>query len=513
MLDDCQNTTYIVYPMDQEASDIVLFFGRFHPLILHLPIGFLAIAFLLEILSRFDRFKSYQPAVEIILLLGAGSAVVAAGLGYLLAQGGGYNDDLLALHQWLGIGVAVASVLSFVLLRQARSGKPLMDKAYVSVFSVTVLALMGAGHYGGSLTHGSDYLTQYMPSPLRKVAGLPPKASKEVKKITNLDEAVVYADIIHPILESRCVSCHNDDKKKGELMMHTVQALAAGGENGPIFVVGNADESHMIQRVHLPKEDEEHMPPEGKSQLSDEQVTLLTWWINEGASFDKKVAELTADDETKAVLATLVDPDANKTDVEKLLASPVAPADEATLAQLEETGVSIMPLAADVSWLQASLPARGSGDSLVSALSPVAEQLTWLDLGNTQTTDEALKALPAFKNLTRLHLENTQVSDAGLQYLKDLPYLEYLNLYGTQISDEGLKPLAGLKNLRKIYLWRTQVTPEAATRLKEASPTLEVNMGLEAIPQDSVKAAGSADEKKETVSAGAATEKLATVTP
>ena len=184
--------------MDQEVSDIVLFFGRFHPLILHLPIGFLAIAFLLEVLSRFKRFESYQPAVEIALLLGAGSAVVAAILGYMLAQGGGYNEELLTLHQWLGIGVAVASVLSFILLRQARSGRPAMDKAYVGVFSVTVLVLMGAGHYGGSLTHGSDYLTQYMPNPLRTLAGLPPKESKEIKKITNLEEAVVYTDIIHP---------------------------------------------------------------------------------------------------------------------------------------------------------------------------------------------------------------------------------------------------------------------------------------------------------------------------
>ena len=500
--------------MDQEASDIVLFFGRFHPLILHLPIGFLAIAFLLEILSRFERFKSYQPAVEIILLLGAGSAVVAAGLGYMLAQGGGYNDELLSLHQWLGIGAAVASVLSFILLRQARAGKPIMDKAYVGVFSVTVLVLMGAGHYGGSLTHGSDYLTQYMPNPLRKIAGLPPKENKEEKRITNLDEAVVYTDIIHPILDARCVSCHNDDKKKGELMMHTIQALEAGGENGPIFVAGNADESPMIQRVHLPEDDEDHMPPEGKSQLTDEQITLLTWWVNEGAPFDKKVADLTADEETQAVLATLVDPDANKTEVEKLLSSKVAPADEATLAQLEKSGALIMPLAANVSWLQVSLPARGPGDSLVAALTPVAEQLTWLDLGNTQTTDEALKALPTFKNLTRLHLENTQVSDAGLQYLKELPYLEYLNLYGTQVSDEGLESLTRLKNLRKIYLWQTNVTTEAAAQLTEAMPDLEVNIGLEATPQDSVKTAESVDkDKKETAAAESPEKSLAAATP
>ena len=465
-------------------------------------------------MSRFERFKNYQPAVEIILLLGAGSAIIAAVLGYMLAQGGGYNDDLLALHQWLGIGVAVAAVISLILLRQARAGKPAMDKAYVGVFSVTVLALMGAGHYGGSLTHGSDYLTQYMPNPLRKIAGLPPKQSKEITKITNLPAAVVYTDIVHPILESRCVSCHNDDKKKGELMMHTVAALEAGGENGPIFKAGNADESPMIQRVHLPEEDEEHMPPDGKSQLTDEQIAILTWWIDEGAPFDKTVAELTVVDEMQAVLNTLVDPDANKTEVEKLLASAVAPADAQVLTQLEKAGVAIMPLAAEVDWLQASVSPKQSGDSVVSELSPVAEQLTWLDLGNTQTTDEALQTLAQFKNLTRLHLENTQVTDAGLQHLKELPYLEYLNLYGTQISDEGLQTLSGLKNLRKIYLWQTKVTPTAAAQLQEALPDLNVDLGLDTMPQDSVKTAeGEAEKKKETADISATKKELASATP
>lgn len=482
--------------MDQE-SDLVLFFGRFHPLILHLPIGFLAIAFLLEILSRFERFRSYQPAVAPVLLLGAATAVVAASLGYMLAQGGGYNEDLLTLHQWLGIGVAVASVLSFILLQQARR-RPAMDKAYVSVFSVTVLVLMGAGHFGGSLTHGSDYLTKYMPNPLRRVAGLPPKEDRKVKIITDLPSAVVYTDIVHPILEARCVSCHNDDKMKGELMMNTVQALEAGGENGPIFVAGSAAESHMIQRIHLPKEDEEHMPPDGKSQLTDEQITLLTWWINEGAPFDKTVAELTIVDEVQLVLNTLADPDANKTAVEKMLASEVAPADSQAVAQLQRAGLSVMPLAADVAWLQATVPTNFAGDSVLQHLRSVAEQVTWLDLGNRPTSDEDLADLPQFKNLTRLHLENTAVSNAGLSYLKELPYLEYLNLYGTKVSDEGIAQLSELKNLRKLYLWQTEVTPQAAIRLREAVPGLEVNLGLDALPTDSVKTADGAEKKQET---------------
>ena len=463
-----------------ETPDIVLFFGRFHPIILHLPIGFLLLAFLLELLSRLERFRAYRPAVGLALFLGAASALVAAALGFMLAQGGGYGEDLLGLHQWLGIASVVLAFVAFFLYRQRdKQANPILDKAYVSTLSVMVLVLMGAGHYGGSLTHGSDYLTQYMPNPLRKLAGLPEKESKEIKLITNLDEAVLYTDIVHPILDSRCVSCHNPDKKKGELMMHTADALLAGGENGDIFEPGNPEESEMLIRVHLPEEDDDHMPPDGKSQLTDEQITLLTWWVAEGASFDKTVAEVMVDEETQLVLNTLLDPNANKTEVEILLASEVTPADEQLVNNIQQRGVMIMPLAEEVHWLQVNVPRSASADSLMSELGQAAEQITWLDLGNTATTDEALKALPQFTNLTRLHLENTQVTDAGLASIAELPYLEYLNLYGTQVSDAGIEKLSKLKNLRKLYLWQTQVTEKGVAQLMEANPELEVNLGVE----------------------------------
>lgn len=484
--------------MDQETSDIVLFFGRFHPMILHLPIGFLYIAFALEVLSRFERFRQYKPAVGLALALGAASAVVAAILGYMLAQAGGYNEDLLAVHQWSGIGVAAFSVAAFLLYRQSqRKPSVVVDRTYISVLSVMAIALIVAGHYGGSLTHGSDYLTQYMPNSLRTIAGLPPKEPKGFKKIANLSEAVVFTDIVYPILDARCNSCHNESKSKGDLQMHTVEALMKGGESGPVFVAGNVEESELLKRIHLPEDHDDHMPPEGKTQLTDEQIQLLGWWIEEGASFDKTVAQVNVSEEMQAVLNTLVDPDANKTEVEKLLASAVAPAGEQMLSQLKNAGIMVMPLAAEVHWLQASVPQNQSGDSLINSLGKVSEQLTWLDLGGTATTDQALAAIAQFKNLTRLHLENTQVTDEGLQHLKDLPYLEYLNLYGTKVSNEGIQQLAGLKNLKKLYVWQTQVTTEGATQLQQALPTLEVNLGIDPESNDGVETAQKASDSEE----------------
>ena len=465
--------------MEQETSDIVLFFGRFHPLVLHFPIGFLAVAFALEVLSRFDKYKKYKAAVGFVLLLGAASAVVAAGLGYMLAQAGGYNEDLLAIHQWSGIGLALASVGALVLRWQSQlKFSFLLDKAYLSLLSLMMVLLIVAGHFGGSLTHGSEYLTQYMPNSLRKMAGLPPRESREIKKITNLQEAVVFTDIIYPILDTRCVSCHNDSKSKGDLKMHSMEALLKGGESGPAFLAGNARDSEMIKRIHLAENEEDHMPPEGKSQLTDEQIKLLSWWVKEGASFDKTVAEVKVDEEMQAVLNLLLDPDANKTEVEKLLASEIKPADEQVLSQLQSAGVQVVPLAADNHWLQARIFHSQSADAQINMLTEIAEQLTYLNLEGTNTKDEDLSSVVRLRNLTRLHLENSKVTDEGMQHLQQLPYLEYLNLYGTRVSDKGIQQLSGLKNLKKLYVWQTKVTEQGALELQKALPGLEVNLGM-----------------------------------
>lgn len=466
--------------MEREVSDIVLFFGRFHPLVLHLPIGFLVIAFVLEVVSRFRRFRQYRPAVGLVLILGTASAVVAAVLGYMLSLAGGYDEDILAIHQWSGILLAIAALLATVLYWQRERTAALWpDKAYLAVLFLMITFLGVAGHYGGSLTHGSDYLTQHMPNGLRKVAGLPPKQNKSVRKITNLKEAVVFTDIIYPILDARCVSCHNPEKSKGDLMMHSRDALLAGGENGPIFVAGDALASEMMKRIHLPESEEDHMPPKGKSQLTDEQIALISWWINTGASFDKTVAEVAVDEKVQVVLNTFVDPDANKTAVEKLLASEINPADTSVLNYLKGKGITIGPLSGDVHWLQAKLYQDQLNDTLMDEFSKIALQVTWLNLGGTPATDKSLHHITQFQNLTRLHLENSNITDEGLQHLGKLPYLEYLNLYGTHVTDEGIQQLAVLKNLKKLYVWQTQVTENGALALQQASPGLTVILGME----------------------------------
>lgn len=477
-------TTTAAFAQTEGASDTAIFFGRFHPLFVHLPIGFLFIAFLLEVVSRFPRYAVFKPAVTFTLLLGAGSAVAAVGSGYLLSQGGGYDENTLFLHQWMGIGVATTAIIAFVLKRIGeRNVMPVVAKAaYLPIFSVSMLLLMGTGHYGGSLTHGSEYLTQYMPQPLRKIAGLPPrKPAVQSKPITNLPEAVVYTDIIHPIFEARCINCHNADKQKGDLRMDSPEFLTKGGEGGAVFVAGKSADSELMKRLLLPEDHDDHMPPEGKTQLTKEQVALLQWWIDQGASFDKKVAQVTITPEIKPVL-TQLGKDAAEPAKAEFLAAKAPPAEAGAVEKLRKVGITVSTIAQGSNWLQAKVSKTATTNQAFNQLKTIAQQLTWLDVSELMLPDSATHLLAALPNLTRLHVEKTNVTDAGLAHLKPLQHLEYLNLYGTKVTDAGMKHLTALKNLRHLYVWQTNVTKAGAEALQQTLPNLQIDLGWEDKP-------------------------------
>lgn len=470
----------------EQSGDFIVFLGRFHPLFLHLPIGFLVLAVMLELASRTEKYGSLKPAVGFTLLLGALSALVAAILGLMLAQDGGYSEELLSIHKWLGIALVVFSFGAWILYEQKEKKQTAnLKKAYIGSLVLMMAFLGGAGHYGGSLTHGTTYLTQNMPNGLRKLVGLP--VQEGPKLITNLNEAEVFSDIIHPILEMRCNSCHNASKKKGELQMHTMEAFKKGGENGDVFVAGDPTKSMMMQRVHLPESDEEHMPPKGKTQLTPEQIALMEWWIGEGAPFDKKVAEVAIASDIDAILQTLVDPNANKSEVEILLADGTSAPDQEKLNAFKSQGVMIKALSNNSNWLQVTIDKNLPVAELLSELSTAfPDQVTWLDLKETPITDAALAPISNFKHLTRLRLEKTGITNEAMGHLQGLNYLEFLNIYGSKVGDQGIEKLADLRNLRRLYAWESAVTAEGAKKLEEKMLQLEVNLGFEVQVLDSL---------------------------
>ncbi|QHT65995.1 ribonuclease inhibitor [Rhodocytophaga rosea] len=473
------NTAFAAEAASEEPSAFLLFLGRFHPLFVHLPIGFLIIAFLLECFSRLQRFHEVRHATSLVLLLGTISAVAAALLGYFLSFEGGYDEDALFWHQWFGIGVAVTAAIAYYLKIRSEGKVNMARKAYIPALSVSMVSLMAAGHLGGNLTHGSEYLTQYMPGPLRTLAGLPVQTKTVAKPITNIQEAVLYTDIVHPIFEERCISCHNPEKKKGDLLMHNFADLMKGGEDGKVLVAGKSAESSLYKHITLPLEHDDHMPPKGKKQLTKAQIELIRWWIDEGASPDKKVAQAKIDEPVKEALAKMGVSSEDEGKPTGIFAKQVAPANAASIATLKKAGFMVMSISQDNHYLQVKFTAAENtfGAEQIKNLLTVAQQVAWLDLSDAKLTPEGLKDLSKLPNLTRLRMDKTNITDEYLAHLKGLPNLEYLNLYNTQVSDKGLAQLASLKNLKTLYLWQTQVSPEGVQNLQKQIPGLVANTG------------------------------------
>jgi mono/diheme cytochrome c family protein/uncharacterized membrane protein len=468
-----------------EASGWALFVGRFHPLLVHLPIGFLLIAALLEIGRRARMIQVSSSTIAFVVLWSAIGATLACVAGYLLSLGGGYDAVLLDRHKWQGIGVAAfAWIAWFVSFEKIKRKIPLSSTVYLGTFGLAVLLTMTAGHDGGSLTHGEGYLTQHTPEPFRTLAGMPPaeKADEEIKPITDIEQAVVYQDIVQPIMKANCVQCHNASKSKGDLRLDQLDLIKKGGESGPALQAGNSATSDLIKRCLLPENDDKHMPPKGKPQLSNEQIALLSWWIEQGASADKKVADLTKSEAVKPALASLTSGNAveqEKAAILLVLSMQVEPADEKKINVLRKAGLLVKPISQNMNLLEVSaVNAKTFDDSQIGLLTDLSEQIVTLKLGGTRITDASLKEIAKLKYVTKLHLDRTAITDAGLTTLKSLQYLEYLNLIGTKVTDNGLKNVAAIKTIRSVYVWNSNVTDSIARQIAKANPKIAIINGL-----------------------------------
>jgi YHS domain-containing protein/uncharacterized membrane protein/mono/diheme cytochrome c family protein len=442
-------------------------FGRFHPLLVHLPIGLIVVLAFLELLTRFfPRYAKANASAGAILALAVPASVASAVCGWLLSLGGGYEADLLQWHKWTGTAVAaLCAVLGLMYWLDFK-------KAYRLGLGATCLVLVWTSHFGGSLTHGKDYLARYAPGPLRALLGGMSTAAADQNKEGALADKRVFADVIRPVLDKNCIACHGPEKAKAGLRLDTQAGLLKGSENGSVVVAGKAAESALIKRIELPAEDEDHMPPAGKPQPSVAEIALLKWWVDAGAPDARKISELEVAPSIQVVLkkrfgmgmapgaqaATPAQP--------KPLAEVLPLADKLT----DDLNISIAALAEDEPWLQcnASIAGTNFSDTHLARLAPLALNLRWLDLAGTAVSDAGLAQVGAMHHLARLQLQRTAVTDTGLKQIAALSELEALNLYGTAVTDRMLESLKPLPNLRLLYLWQTQVTPEAAKRFTAA---------------------------------------------
>jgi hypothetical protein len=412
--------------------------GKFHPLFVHLPIGILLIAVVFIWLNEWGR------PLKITLAIGATAAVASVITGLMLAQSEGYSDEV-SYHKWAGIGLMTFSVAMFFLpQRFLKPGSIVMT-----------IVIFITGHLGGTLTHGP-----LLPAPEAD--------NLDVAKI-DLTTAVFYDDAVKPVLEARCYSCHGETKQKGDLRLDSPDMITKGGKEGKVITPGNPEESELVRRILLPEEDEDHMPPKERRQLTESEKKLLSLWIESGADFKKKMSELLNEKQLASITA------GNDNSIQ-LPDVDVPIPDEELLARLTEQGVAITPVAKGSNFLQANfISVPNEAQKLLETLKPLAKNIVILKLNGTNVTtldnyenlmilnlagtnvgDDVIDRIVTFRGLVSLNLSGTKVTT--VQKLKALEKLRYLNIYNTSIESVDLPDVAIEKGNYSVPTLQTDTT-------------------------------------------------------
>jgi formylglycine-generating enzyme required for sulfatase activity len=94
--------------------------------------------------------------------------------------------------------------------------------------------------------------------------------------------AVDFAREIKPLIESTCLRCHNEYEAEGGLRLDSLAAATSEELGAAAIVAGNPDESPFYQRLLLPADDPQAMPP-GGPMLAPSQLQVVRGWIAAGA--------------------------------------------------------------------------------------------------------------------------------------------------------------------------------------------------------------------------------------
>src|SRR4030095_1088639 len=153
-----------------------------------------------------------------------------------------------------------------------------------------------------------------------------------------------------------------------QLRLDRTEYILKGGKHGTIIDSALPDSSELFIRLMLSIEDEHHMPPHEKPQLSSAEIALIQSWLEEGASFEKELGSFKKVSNIKGYLVAAL----SQTSHEPLIPSTgVTPGDEKALSALKAKGILVIPVGAESNYLSVSfINARSATDKDLELLLP-----------------------------------------------------------------------------------------------------------------------------------------------
>ena len=105
-------------------------------------------------------------------------------------------------------------------------------------------------------------------------------------------DRISFVEDVLPILERKCVACHQGERAQRGLRLASAAGLLAGGESGPVVVAGMPDSSLLLAKV---VGDTPAMPLAGEA-LTRAEIELIRDWVAEGATDDGNPSETESDE-------------------------------------------------------------------------------------------------------------------------------------------------------------------------------------------------------------------------
>ncbi|MEY4097195.1 MAG: hypothetical protein RL170_39 [Bacteroidota bacterium] len=436
-----------IYSETSKTNDVLLWFGKLHPLVLHFPI---VIGIAIVIYFLFFQNKALEENTEKFILVGnALMASMVALLGLFLSKQDAYNTNTLNLHKWGGLSIVFISWLLLYIKNITANYKKIIALVYLFV-------ILFFTHQGALLTHGENALS--IPTPVVAV---------EVKTVDS--SLSVYEKAIAPILTQKCVSCHGPDKVKGKLQLQSPELIIKGGKDGNILTSFHNEEALLLQRIHLPNADEKHMPPDGKLQLTLEELTLLTKWVKAGGNFSKKISELAKTD-SLAILAMAYKAPAKGSGDKKNTAPDLKEfnSNYLTVNYLFNGSEDI-----EVNFFQGSFYKIEH----LKNLEKIKDKIVSLNMQGMPITKEDLAIIVQFTRLQKLNLNYTNLKIGDLEALKNISSLVNLSICGMEVNQNSLKTLLDKAPFTEVHIWTNHSSEKEFQQLSASNKKVKIIIG------------------------------------
>ncbi len=353
------------------------------------------------------------------------------------------------MHKVFGLSLTAVTFVSWFFRLSFFSN--LFSSAFKTLSNIVIVVLLTlTGHYGGNLTHGETYLVDYAPDNIKELVV---KKNKYVE--LDIDSVEIYNDLIQPIFNQKCVSCHNKDILRGNLNMDSYSNLLKGGSSGNPINKSEPRKSLLIKRITMPTSDLKYMPPDGEPVSFDEIKTLI-WWINNLDKSNENLASLKVEDDIKESLEMLYSINFNEKQwFEKIIVEKL---DESLIQGIDNTVFQIKYISDEKKFLSVKYLKKNVSLSDIEKLQKIGGNITYFTAKSSNLSNDMIKSISNFENLVKLEIQDNNIDDESIEILQSLNNLEILNIHKTKITSKAIDALKKFKNLKRAYVWGTSIS-------------------------------------------------------